>query len=262
MKNRVSIAVSVTALIVALLAATGTAGAVISFAANAGKLNGFKASKVKKKNTVVVRGRNGLIDRASIPPQARGARGATGATGPVGPQGAQGAQGAQGPPGTNGTNGANGTDGARGPVGPTFGAGNTTGNAPVVPITGFRGTPLNINLPAGGNLLVVGRVRSFLSCSSTPCAANYSLYIDGAAIPTSNAAQVGASAADNLTTFAIAQNVAAGPHEIKMALTGTGGWSTIGHSDIHLTAVLLGGGSATAASSPASAGGTSTTRNE
>jgi hypothetical protein len=103
MKNRLPIAVSVTALVVALLGATGAANAVtVAFAQNAAKLAGFKASKTKKKNTVVVRGRNGLIDRASIPPQARGARGASGPTGPAGPQGAQGAQGAQGvqgPPG-------------------------------------------------------------------------------------------------------------------------------------------------------------------
>jgi hypothetical protein len=114
MKNRLSIAASVSALVVALLAATGTAEAVISFASNAGKLRGFAPSKTSKKNTVVVRGANGKIDARSIPAQAQGARGATGPAGPAGPQGAQGAQGAQGPQGETGATGAKGETGATG----------------------------------------------------------------------------------------------------------------------------------------------------
>jgi hypothetical protein len=111
MKNRLPIALSVAALVIAMLGATGAANAVtVAFAQNAAKLAGFKASKTKKRNTVVVRGRNGLIDRASIPPQARGARGPTGATGPQGlqgPQGPQGPQGLQGPAGAPNPNAVN-----------------------------------------------------------------------------------------------------------------------------------------------------------
>jgi hypothetical protein len=69
MKNRLPVALSVTALVVALLGSTGAAEAVISFAANAGKLRGFAPSKASKKNTVVVRGANGKIDARSIPAQ-------------------------------------------------------------------------------------------------------------------------------------------------------------------------------------------------
>jgi hypothetical protein len=93
MKNRLPTVVSVTSLAVALVAlmtATGVANAVVvSFAANAGKLSGFKASKAAKKNTVVVRGKNGKIDARSIPAQARG---------PQGPQGPKGDPGAIGGP--------------------------------------------------------------------------------------------------------------------------------------------------------------------
>lgn len=99
MKNRLPIAVSVTALVVALLGTTGVAQAVqsatVSFAANAGKLRGFAPSKTSKKNTVVVRGANGKIDARSIPAQARGA---------AGPQGAQGPPGAPNPNAVNAQN--------------------------------------------------------------------------------------------------------------------------------------------------------------
>ncbi len=99
MKNRLPTVLSVTALVVALMGATGIANAVVvSFAANAGKLSGFKASKTAKKNTVVVRGKNGKIDTRSIPTQARGARGAQGIQGPPGPQGPKGDPGAVGGP--------------------------------------------------------------------------------------------------------------------------------------------------------------------
>jgi hypothetical protein len=118
MKNRLPTVLAVTALVVALMGATGIAQAVVvGFAANAGKLAGYKASKTKKKNTVVVRGRNGLIDAASIPRQARGARGATGATGPPGATGATGATGAQGIQGIQGVKGDKGDKGDIGPPG-------------------------------------------------------------------------------------------------------------------------------------------------
>jgi hypothetical protein len=131
MKNRLPIALSVTALVVALLGSTGAAEAVISFAANAGKLRGFAPSKTSKKNTVVVRGANGKIDARSIPASARGATGAPGAAGPTGPAGPKGdkgdkgdtgdtgAQGLQGIQGLKGDKGDKGDTGDVGPVGPT-----------------------------------------------------------------------------------------------------------------------------------------------
>jgi hypothetical protein len=94
MYKRLPIVLSAMALVVSLLGATGVGQAASSavratFANNAGKLRGFAPSKTKKKNTVVVRGANGLIDKASLPLTA-GPRGATGATGPAGPAGPTG----------------------------------------------------------------------------------------------------------------------------------------------------------------------------
>lgn len=117
MRQRIPIVLSATALLVALLGATpfgeAASNAVrATFAANAGKLRGFAPSKRAKKNTVVVRGANGKIDRASLP-LTRGPRGlagpagATGPAGPVGPTGAAGAQGAKGDKGDKGDPGNN-----------------------------------------------------------------------------------------------------------------------------------------------------------
>jgi hypothetical protein len=100
MKNRLPTTLAIAALVVALLGATGLAqaasGAVVRFAANAGKLRGFAPSKTKKRNTVVVRGRNGKIDLASLPAAARGPQG------PTGPAGSTGLTGPPGPPGPPG----------------------------------------------------------------------------------------------------------------------------------------------------------------
>jgi hypothetical protein len=118
MKNRLPIALSSAALIVAVLGATGAAEAVqnatVQFAANAGKLGGFAPSKTSKPNTVVVRGANGKIDARSLPASARGPRGARG---PQGAQGAQGLQGAQGPQGLQGVQGSQGLQGLQGAKG-------------------------------------------------------------------------------------------------------------------------------------------------
>jgi len=105
MKNRLPMALAVTALIIAVFSATGIAqAATASFALNAGKLLGFKPSKTSKKNTVVVRGANGKIDARSIPAQARGARGTAGPAGPVGPTGPKGDTGPAGAPNPNAVN--------------------------------------------------------------------------------------------------------------------------------------------------------------
>jgi hypothetical protein len=123
MRQRIPIAVSATALVVAVLGATPLGEAAsnavrATFAQNAGKLRGFAPSKTAKKNTVVVRGVNGKIDRSSLPLT----RGPAGPTGPVGPVGATGATGAQG---LKGDKGDKGDTGSPGPFPDTLQSGKT-----------------------------------------------------------------------------------------------------------------------------------------
>ena len=101
MRQRLPIVLSATALVVALMAMTPLGEAASSqlratFASNAGKLRGFAPAKAAKKNTVVVRGANGKIGRASLPASLQGPRGAAGAAGAPGATGATGAVGATG----------------------------------------------------------------------------------------------------------------------------------------------------------------------
>src|SRR5687768_9390152 len=115
MRQRIPVVLAVTALLVAVLGATSLGEAAsnavrATFAQNAGKLRGFAPSKKAKKNTVVVRGANGKIDRASLP-LTRGPRGPAGPTGPVGPAGAVGATGAAGAQGPKGDKGDTGSPG-------------------------------------------------------------------------------------------------------------------------------------------------------
>lgn len=120
MRNRLTIGLSVTALVVAMFGTTGAAEALqnaVSFAANAGKLRGFAPSKTSKKNTVVVRGANGKIDARSLPAAARGARGAQGPAGAAGPQGATGPAGPTSAPGAKGEKGDKGDPGQAGGTG-------------------------------------------------------------------------------------------------------------------------------------------------
>jgi Collagen triple helix repeat (20 copies) len=170
MRQRLPIVLSITALLVALLGATpyGEAASdavVTAFAQNAGKLGGFAPSKSARKNTVVVRGANGKIDRGSLPAMgnALGVRGAQGAQGPSGPVGAQGpsgpagAPGAQGERGLPGEMGPQGTSGAQGPQGPPGqqGAQGLQGaqgpQGPQGP-QGVQGPPGPSTGPAGGDL--------------------------------------------------------------------------------------------------------------
>jgi hypothetical protein len=126
MQKRLPIVLSGIALLVALLGATGAGQAASSairatFATNAGKLGGYPPSKKAKKNTVVVRGAGGKIDRASLPLT----------RGPAGPAGATGPAGTAGPAGPIGATGATGAQGATGPQGPEGPAGSARAYASV-----------------------------------------------------------------------------------------------------------------------------------
>ncbi len=147
MQKRLPIALSAAALVVSLLGATGIGQAAsnavrVAFAANAGKLAGYGPSKRAKKNTVVVRGANGKIDKASLP-LTTGPRGRTGSAGPGGPTGPTGAAGAAG------ATGATGAAGATGPRGPSDGFSAQSGTDIMAFVANTDQTVQSVNLPAG-----------------------------------------------------------------------------------------------------------------
>ena len=104
-KARIIFGLAGAALALTALAAGPAGGAarrsIAAFAANAGAVNGIKASRAPKPGRLVPLGRNAKLP-ASVVPSRRGARGLTGPPGPVGPQGPAGPAGAAGPPGAAG----------------------------------------------------------------------------------------------------------------------------------------------------------------
>jgi hypothetical protein len=135
------------ALVLTAIAASPAGGAarrtITAFAANAGAVNGIKASRTPKPGRLVPLGKNAKLP-TSVVPTARGARGATGPQGPVGPQGPSG------PPGPAG---------AIGPAGP--GAAKLSydvpSNTPAAPILTFGGLIVRAACSASGDMTVSAR---------------------------------------------------------------------------------------------------------
>jgi hypothetical protein len=130
-RQRVPVALSAAALVVAVLGATPNGFAafkgvakVALFAKNAAKVGGITASKKPKPGKLLPLGKNGKFP-ASVLPAATGTgpEGARGPAGPAGPQGAQGLQGLKGNKGTTGPAGPVGAGGPQGPPGPPGGFG-------------------------------------------------------------------------------------------------------------------------------------------
>jgi hypothetical protein len=135
-RERISIALAGTALVVALLGATPIGHAMGSAANSSLVLVGVKAK--------AARGPRG-------PAGPRGPKGPQGPRGPQGPAGAQGAQGAQGPAGPQGAQGLGGSTGAAGATGAT-GAKGDKGDPGTFTGT-FRNGPFSIELTAHGIFL-------------------------------------------------------------------------------------------------------------
>ena len=144
---RIIAALAGAALALTAIAASPAGGAarrtITAFAANAGSVNGIKASRTPKPGRLVPLGKNAKLP-TSVVPTARGARGATGPQGPVGPQGPSG------PPGPAG---------AIGPAGP--GAAKLSydvpSNTPAAPILTFGGLILRAACSASGDMTVSAR---------------------------------------------------------------------------------------------------------
>ncbi len=135
------------ALALAALAATPAGGAarrsITSFAANAGAVNGIRASRVPKPGRLVPLGRNAKLP-ASVVPTQRGARGLTGPQGQVGPAGPAGPQGPAGPPGSSGP-------------GTTKINFDAPANTPVATILTFGGLILRAACSSGGDMTIAAR---------------------------------------------------------------------------------------------------------
>ena len=144
---RIIAALAGAALALTAIAASPAGGAarrtITAFAANAGAVNGIKASRTPKPGRLVPLGKNAKLP-TSVVPTARGARGATGPQGPVGPQGPSG------PPGPAG---------AVGPAGP--GAAKLSydvpSNTPAAPILTFGGLIVRAACSASGDMTVSAR---------------------------------------------------------------------------------------------------------
>ena len=144
---RIIAALAGAALALTAIAASPAGGAarrtITAFAANAGAVNGIKASRTPKPGRLVPLGKNAKLP-TSVVPTARGARGATGPQGPAGPQGPSG------PPGPAG---------AIGPAGP--GAAKLSydvpSNTPAAPILTFGGLIVRAACSASGDMTVSAR---------------------------------------------------------------------------------------------------------
>ena len=131
--------------------AAGPAGgaarrSVAAFAANAGAVNGIKASRTPKPGRLVPLGRNAKLP-ASVVPSRRGARGLTGPEGPVGPQGAAGPSGPAGPAGPPGAAGPGAAKVSR----------DVPANTPVATVLTFGGLILRAACSSTGDMKITAR---------------------------------------------------------------------------------------------------------
>ena len=128
--------------------AAGPAGgaarrSIAAFAANAGAVNGIKASRTPKAGRLVPLGRNAKLP-ASVVPSRRGARGLTGPPGSVGPQGPAGPAGPAGPPGAAGPGAAKVSH-------------DVPANTPVATVLTFGGLILRASCSSAGDLNIIAR---------------------------------------------------------------------------------------------------------
>jgi hypothetical protein len=208
MRQRAPIVLSVTALVVAVLAATplGQATAkhltakIPPFARTAGfsklsdnanKLNNHRSTLRGLAGTIPVVGANGKLP-ASI--------GAVGPAGPAGPKGAPGPIGPAGPPG------------------PTKGIASKNGRPNDYTNNTDVGQSVDISVSSASTLLVLGRVEGIVTCTAgQSCNRHYGLYVDNQQVEGTIATAEGipgGTAKDNLAVFGTI-SVPAGTHTLR-----------------------------------------------
>jgi hypothetical protein len=169
MRQRAAVALSITSLVVAVLAATplgqaaGTrlAAAIPPFAKTAGfaklsgnssKLNNHRSTLRGLPGTIPVVGTDGKL------PTSLGA---------IGPQGQAGQAGPAGPKGD------------RGPAGPTNGRATANGSPASYTNMADIGQPLEITVGSSGTLFVYGRIQAVVGCTAAQsCSRHFGLYLD------------------------------------------------------------------------------------
>jgi hypothetical protein len=146
-KARTIVALAGSAVALTALAAGPAGGAakrsIAAFAANAGAVNGIKASRTPKPGRLMPLGRNAKLP-ASVVPSQRGQRGLTGPQGQPGPQGTTGPQGPAGPPGAAGPGAARLSH-------------DVPANTPVATVLTFGGLILRAACSSAGDMSVTAR---------------------------------------------------------------------------------------------------------
>ena len=146
-KARTIVALAGTALVLTALAAGPAGGAarrtIAAFAANAGAVNGIKASRTPKAGRLVPLGRNAKLP-ASVVPSQRGPRGSAGPQGPAGPVGPVGPQGPAGVPGPAGPGAAKLSH-------------DVPANTPAATVLTFGGLILRAACSSAGDMTVTAR---------------------------------------------------------------------------------------------------------
>jgi len=199
MRQRAPLVLSITALVVAVLAATpfghATVGAVVPpfsktagfarLADNSNKLNSHRSTLRGLAGTIPVVGANGKLP-ASI-----------GAVGPQGPAGAKG---------------------DRGPAGPTYGASTAVGNPNSYTNMAEIGDTVDVRFDSAGTLFAFGKVQYVLQCTANQqCSRHYGLYVDGQQIQGTLIEAFSFGTVGSFENFAVfgTKAVSAGTHTIR-----------------------------------------------
>jgi hypothetical protein len=205
MRQRAAVAISITSLVVAVLAATplgqaaGTrlAAAIPPFAKTAGfaklsgnssKLNNHPSTLRGLPGTIPVVGKDGKL------PASLGAIGPQGQAGPAGPKG------------------------DRGPVGPTTGRASANGSPAAYTTMANIGQPLQVTVDSAGTLFVYGRIQAVVACTAAQdCSRHFGLYLDDQPVEGTLVevhAYNGGTVTDNFAVFGTKQ-VPAGTHTVQ-----------------------------------------------